>query len=281
MPRYEQGSEEGRRAGARVTSQSRAYFSLADRVAVVTGAASGIGRAAAERFGAAGAVVVLADLQDASELAAGIGGHFVRTDVSDEDAVRALMQTAASVSGRVDICVNNAGIGSEAPLAETSEGDLRRNFDVNVLGVFFGMKHVVEHMPRGGAIVNTASIAGVIGYPTYGAYAASKWAIVGLTKVAALEYGARGIRVNCVCPSSVDTPMLAAQITGTQEVAALLAAAAIDVLISPEQIAAAMHFLVADDGPVISGQALVIDGGATAGVSPTVIRLATAAVVAQ
>jgi 3alpha(or 20beta)-hydroxysteroid dehydrogenase len=266
--------------GDPVSAVARADFSLADKVAVVTGAASGIGHAVATRFSAAGAVVVLADLQDASEAATRMGGYFVQTDVSSEEAVLALMKVARSIRGRIDICVNNAGIGSEAPLRETQRLDLERNFAVNTLGVFFGMKHVVEHMPHGGAIVNTASIAGVIGYPTYSAYSASKWAVVGLTKVAALEYGARGIRVNCVCPSSVDTPMLAAQVTGAEEAEAFRTAAAIDALISPDQVAAAIHFLVADDCPVISGQALVIDGGVTAGVSPGVIELARARMVA-
>jgi NAD(P)-dependent dehydrogenase (short-subunit alcohol dehydrogenase family) len=114
----------------------------------------------------------------------------------------------------------------------------------------------------------------VLGYPTYAAYGASKWGVVGLTKVAAIEYGPRGIRVNCVCPSSVDTPMLAAQANAAEELAALKAAAAIGTLIAPEQIAAVMHFLAADDCPAITGQALVIDGGVTAGISEEVVRLA-------
>jgi 3alpha(or 20beta)-hydroxysteroid dehydrogenase len=132
-------------------------------------------------------------------------------------------------------------------------------------------------MPPGGAIVNTASIAGVIGYPTYSAYGASKFAIVGLTKIAALELGPRGIRVNCICPSSVNTPQLRDDPTGDVEVAALGTASGLRRLIQPEDVAAAMHFLVADDCPVISGQAIVLDGAATAGISPALIELTSQA----
>jgi NAD(P)-dependent dehydrogenase (short-subunit alcohol dehydrogenase family) len=249
-------------------------FSLANKVAVITGAASGIGLATARRFSEAGAKVVLADVADASEAAAELGGRWVSTDVGDEKQVQALMRAAADVAGHIDICVNNAGIGTEAPLHHTSGVDLTRNWSTNTVGVFFGMKHALPFMPSGSAIVNTASIAGVLGYPTYAAYAASKWAVVGLTKVAALEYGPRGIRVNCVCPSSVNTPMLRNMASRDSETAALLAAAPLDDLIEPEHIAAAMQFLVADDCPLISGQALIIDGGATAGISTRLIELA-------
>ena len=117
----------------------------------------------------------------------------------------------------------------------------------------------------------------MIGYPTYSAYGASKFAIVGLTKIAALELGPRGIRVNCICPSSVNTPQLRDDPTGDVEVAALGTASGLRRLIQPEDVAAAMHFLVADDCPVISGQAIVLDGAATAGISPALIELTSQA----
>jgi 3alpha(or 20beta)-hydroxysteroid dehydrogenase len=253
-------------------------FSLTDKVAVVTGGASGIGSAAAERFAAAGAIVVIGDVTDASSLADAIGGLYVRTDISCEDDVRALMARAAELRGRVDVCINNAGITvAETAIADTAGDELRRAIEVNTLGVLFGLKHAPAHMPAGGSIVNTASLAAVIGFPTYAAYAASKAAIVSLTRTAAIELGPQGIRVNAICPSSVDTPMLAAQPTGEVEAAIARQAAPLGTIVSPEQVAALMHFLAADDCPSISGQAINIDGGLTAGISTAIIEgLATA-----
>jgi NAD(P)-dependent dehydrogenase (short-subunit alcohol dehydrogenase family) len=243
-------------------------FELTGKVAVVTGAASGIGRAVAERFTAAGATVVLADLADATELAASLGGRYVRTDVAREQEVEALMASAAEIRGSIDVCVNNAGITvDETPLPETTRDELQRAIDVNVAGVLFGLKHAPGHMTTGGAIVNTASLAALVGFPAYGSYAASKAAIVSLTRTAAIELGEAGIRVNCICPSSVDTPMLAAQPAGELEAAATARAAPLATIISPEQAAALIHFLAADDCPVISGQAINIDGGISAGIS--------------
>jgi 3alpha(or 20beta)-hydroxysteroid dehydrogenase len=256
-------------------------FDLTDKIAVVTGAASGIGLATARRFSAAGATVILADVNDASHIASELHGYFVRTDVSVEAEVQELMTTAAATRGRIDICINNVGVGTSADLEDADAADFTNAYQVNTLGTLFGIKHVVPFMTRGGAIVNTASIAGVIGYPTYGAYGASKFAIVGLTKIAAMELGPKGIRVNCVCPSSVNTPQLAAQTNGPSEVATLGTMAGFRKLIEPEEVAAAMHFLVADDCPVVSGQSLLLDGGATAGVSQALIDLATAAIQAD
>ena len=252
-------------------------FDLKDKVAVVTGSASGIGLATARRLAAAGATVVMGDLVDSSKVAKEIGGKYVRVDVSIENQVEDLMKSASLLNGQIDICINNAGVALPAPLTETTTSELERAFHVNTLGVFFGMKHAIGFMPKGGAIVNTASLAGVVGYPTYASYGASKFAIVGLTKIAALEFGSQGVRVNCVCPSSVETPQLADDPTGAVEVAALGSASALKGLIQPEHVAALMHFLVSEDCPLISGQAIVLDGAATAGISPTILELAWAA----
>jgi 3alpha(or 20beta)-hydroxysteroid dehydrogenase len=253
-------------------------FSLAGKTAVITGAASGIGRATAERFAAAGAGVVLADLADATDLASRLGGTFVQTDVSDESAVAALMSHASARYGRIDVAVNNAGITGEGPLAEADTGEFERMIRINMMSVVYGLKHAAPHMTAGGSIINTSSLAGLTGFPAYGAYAASKAAVVSLTKVAAMEYGPLGIRVNAICPSSVDTPMLAAQPGGEIEAAVTRIASPLGRIIAAEDIAALMHFLAADDCPVISGQALSIDAGALAGLSlAAVSALASAA----
>jgi 3alpha(or 20beta)-hydroxysteroid dehydrogenase len=259
-----------------------AMFDLSGKVAVITGGASGIGRAAAERFAAAGATVVLGDVTDSSALADALGGVYVRTDVSREDDVAALMARAAELRGGIDVCLNNAGITvAETPIAETAGDELRRAVEVNTMGVFFGLKHAPVHMPAGGAIVNTASLAAVIGFPTYAAYAASKAAIVSLTLTAAIELGPLGIRVNAICPSSVDTPMLAAQETGELEAAIARQAAPLGAIVAPEHVAALMHFLAADDCPLVSGQAINLDGGVTAGISTGIIESLAAGVVAE
>jgi NAD(P)-dependent dehydrogenase (short-subunit alcohol dehydrogenase family) len=188
------------------------------------------------------------------------------------------MARAAELRGRIDICINNAGITvAETPIAETAGDELRRAVDINTMGVFFGLKHAPAHMPAGGSIVNTASLAAVVGFPTYAAYAASKAAILSLTMTAAIELGPLGIRVNAICPSSVDTPMLAAQETGDLEAAIARQAAPLGAIVGPEHVAALMHFLAADDCPLVSGQAINVDGGVTAGISIGIIESLAAA----
>jgi 3alpha(or 20beta)-hydroxysteroid dehydrogenase len=248
-------------------------FELTDKVAVVTGAASGIGKAVAERFAAAGAKVVLADIADAGDLAEGLGGVYVRTDISRESDVAALVAAAAGIKGWIDVCVNNAGIAvAETPIPETDAAEMERAFRVNALGTFYGLKHAPSAMPAGGSIVNTASLAALVGFPSYASYAASKAAVVSLTRTAAVELGPAGIRVNCICPSSVDTPMLASQESGEIEAAMSSVAAPLGRIVGPEQAAALVHFLAADDCPVISGQALNLDAGVSAGFSVELIE---------
>jgi NAD(P)-dependent dehydrogenase (short-subunit alcohol dehydrogenase family) len=178
------------------------------------------------------------------------------------------MSSVAAEHGRIDILVNNAGIFVEGLIEETPTDDWRRAFEVNALGMRHGIRYATPHMHAGSAIVNTASIAARVGFPGYGAYTASKAAVVAITQVAAMEYGPRGIRVNCICPSSVNTPMLAAQGNRDTEVALTSIAAALGRIVEPEEVAALIHFLVAEDCAILSGLTLPIDGGMTAGMSP-------------
>jgi NAD(P)-dependent dehydrogenase (short-subunit alcohol dehydrogenase family) len=239
-------------------------FSLAGKVAVVTGGASGIGAATARRFARAGARVVIGDVADATEVAREIGGLALATDVSREAEVERLLETALRSYGRLDVLVNNAGIGAGGVLAELREADLDANLNVNLKSVVWGIKHAAPRIADGGSIMSTASLAGAIGAPSYGAYVASKAAIIGVTKTAALELAPRGVRVNCVCPATIDTPM-ARNDAGSVEarIAALLHP--LGRMGRPEEVAALFHFLAADESAFITGLAIAIDGGLSAG----------------
>ncbi len=249
-------------------------FRLDDRVAVITGGAAGIGLAIASRLRNAGALIVVADIADGSDVADRLGGGFVRTDVSIDSEVEALMAEVGERFDRIDILVNNAGIarGVES-VGEQSDSDYRDQFGVNVMGVVHGIRHVTRWMPDGGSIVNIASLAGIIGFPGYGSYVTSKWAVVGLTKTAALELASRRIRVNAVCPSGVATAMYDAEET-PEEVALIEMVQPIARPGAADEVAAAVHFLVAGDCALLTGQALVLDGGLTAGPSVATMKMA-------
>ncbi|MGW0039205.1 SDR family NAD(P)-dependent oxidoreductase [Gordonia sp. NPDC003376] len=247
-------------------------FGFTDKVCVVTGGGSGIGLAVATLFANDGARVVLADIADAAEAAASLDATYIRTDVSDERDVAALMAQTAALHGRIDVVVNNAGIIREAALGDTTIEDFDTSIAVNAHGVLFGLKHAARFMQPGGAIVNTASLAAQVGFPGYASYAASKAAIVSLTRVAAIELGRSGIRVNCICPSSVDTPMLAAQENGDVEQAITTLASPLGMSISGADIASVIAFLASDAAAAVSGQAIAVDAGATAGYSEQLIE---------
>lgn len=242
------------------------------KVALVTGAGGGIGRAVACALAAEGASVVVADIVEAGREtvalieAAGGNAVFVRTDVQSSADTAAMVREAVDHYGSLDIAVNNAGIDPEvAPEAEWDEVAMARILGVNVQGVFLCLKHEIARMldQGGGAIVNLASAAGVVGVANKPAYTASKHAVVGLTKASALQYASRGIRINAVCPGAVDTQMLQGNLAEGVDKSLVGANHPIGRLASPEEIARAVLWLCSDDAGYVLGHALVVDGGLT------------------
>ena len=241
---------------------------LEGKAVVVTGGASGIGRATALQCAAEGAHVVIADVQDATSVVAAArqrNVHFQRTDVSVAAEVAALMRWVAGQHGRLDVLVNAAGVGGgSAPTAEYAEADFDRVIAINLKGVFLCMKHALAEMllAGGGAIVNIASILGLVGMAQTPAYSAAKGGVVQLTKVAALEYASRNIRVNCICPGIIDTPMLqGVPAAGRQQ---LVERQPIGRLGRAEEIAATAVFLASDASAFTTGAVFAVDGGFTA-----------------
>ncbi|MCB0086533.1 MAG: glucose 1-dehydrogenase [Caldilineaceae bacterium] len=256
-------------------------FSFGDRVALITGGASGLGRATALAFAEAGAHVVISDVNDRDGQAlcqqiqdTGGDARYVRADVSDQEEVMHLMEAAVAAHGRIDFALNNAGIGGEQALTgDYSEATWQRVLAVNLTGVWYCMKAEIAQMltqeavgEQRGVIVNLASIAGLIGAPYLSAYAAAKHGVVGLTKTAALEYVRQGIRINAICPGWTDTPMVAG-VTGTDTAATqrMLAGIPARRLGKPEEVAAAVLYLCSEPAAFITGHPLVLDGGIVAG----------------
>ena len=244
-------------------------------VAVITGAAAGIGRATALAFAEKGARVVVADIDadagnEVVETARAAGGEaiFVRCDVTREEDVAGLVNAALEAYGRVDYAVNNAGIEVEqSKLAEGDEGTFDRIIDVNVRGVWRCMRHQIPAMLEqgGGVIVNTASVAGLGAAPKMSIYSASKHAVIGLTKSAAVEYAKKGIRVNAVCPAVIDTAMFRRAAESDPRKAEYASAMhPVGRLGRAEEIAAAVLYLCSNDAGFTTGVALPLDGGATA-----------------
>lgn len=239
-----------------------------DRTVIVTGAASGIGRAMAERFRDEGATVHGGDL-DPDGVPEGCRAHPV--DVSDEEQVAALVDAAIRDTGRVDVLCNNAGTGSTADVLGCTPEEWDRVFAVNARGVFLGTRSVLPHMlDRGaGAIVNTASVAGMVGLRDRAAYCASKGAVIAFTRQVAIQYAGTGVRCNCICPGTVDTPWVADLLDQAEDPAGrrneLIARQPAGRLGTPEEIAEAALYLASDAAGFVTGSALVIDGGLVAG----------------
>ncbi|MEY2244784.1 SDR family NAD(P)-dependent oxidoreductase [Streptomyces sp. BF23-18] len=253
---------------------------LDGRVVLITGAARGQGEQEARLFAAEGARVVVADVLDdqGQELAKEIGAHYVHLDVGQEADWTAAVASAKAAYGRIDGLVNNAGILRFNALVDTPLAEFMQIVQVNQVGVFLGIKTLAPEIAEagGGTIVNTASFTGLTGMAYVGAYAATKHAIVGLTRVAALELAEKGIRVNAVCPGAVDTAMSnPAQLSpgGDGEEASRALDAFYGKLVPlgrigrPEDVARLALFLTGEDSSYITGQPFVIDGGWLAGVS--------------
>ncbi|MGE4430916.1 MAG: SDR family NAD(P)-dependent oxidoreductase [Sphingobium sp.] len=249
-------------------------FDLTGKAAIVTGAGSGIGAAIARRFRAAGADVLVADINPQAEMpAASWGCAFRRTDVGQPDEMAALCEAAASRFGKLDILVNNAGVAAAAAISDADEARSQRFWRVHILGVQMGMKEAAARMMAGGAIVNISSITALRGFLQWGEYAATKAGIISLTQTAAVEYGPRGIRVNCIAPGIIDTPLAMDEapgmVTRNANVFTLLGRIG-----QPDELAAAVHFMASDDASYITGQTLLVDGGWSTGTSTQGIELA-------
>ena len=241
---------------------------LSGKVAIITGAGSGIGAATARRFVLEGARVVVVDITGVEEKIAGeLGEHAVavHADVANSSDVRSMIDAATSRFDRLDILVNNAGIeGEQAPTAECTEENFDRVVAVNLRGVFLGMKYGIPAMiaSGGGSIINTASVAGLVGFAGIPAYCASKGGVIQLSKTAALEYAGQKIRVNAVCPGVIWTPMVERLTGGTEEGrAAIVALEPVGRMGSAEEIADLILYLASDESAFVTGAAIPIDGG--------------------
>ena len=244
---------------------------LQDKICLITGGASGIGRAAALAFAREGAILTIADIsaggEETARLAQNAGGRaaFTRCDISVPAEVEALIAGIAARHGRLDCAFNNAGIeGPLVPMAEVSEELWDRIIKVDLRGVWLCLKHEVRQMlgQGHGAIVNTSSTAGICGTPGYSPYTAAKHGVVGLTRSVALQCAKSGIRVNAICPGLTDTPMMDRILGGDPETEKLFVAGTpVGRKARPEEIAAAALWLCSDDASFVTGAIMPVDGG--------------------
>ncbi len=243
---------------------------LDGKVAVITGAGSGIGRAIAERFHAEGASVVVADISgNESAVASSLGERAlgVRADVTSSRDIQAMFDFTTARFGGIDILCNNAGIDGEMHyIADVDEASFERVMAINLRGVFLGMKFVIPLLKRrgGGSIINIASTAGITATPGLGVYGASKAGVMQLSRSAAVEYARDGIRVNAVCPAMIETPMVAHLLqTNPQDAARVLAVTPMGRVGQPQEVAGVALFLASDESTYVTGVSLPVDGAYT------------------
>lgn len=253
-------------------------FSLQNKITLVTGAGSGIGRAIAETFARAGAFVFVTDRDETSgretlkslQSPADRAG-FLSLDVASEDDCQQVARKVLAGQGRLDVLVNNAGIGHVGTILQTTAQDLDRLYAVNVRGVFNVSRAFLPEMLKhhSGSIINLASIGGVVGVRDRVAYCATKFAVVGLTRSMALDHAKDGVRVNCICPGRVETPFVAARLSEypdpEQARREMSATQAVGRMGRPEEIAAAAVYLASDESAFVTGSEFIIDGGFSAG----------------
>lgn len=256
--------------------------SLQNKVAVVTGGASGIGLACAKRFAAEGATVVAFDLRETQPWKSFAAQHpqsaFYKLDVTDGGAQKSAVDEIAEKYGTVDVLVTAAGVGEAGPASMVDEAQWRRVIDINLTGTFLSVQAVLEKMlAKGkGSIITIASIEGIVGTEGGGAYNASKGGVVLLTKNLSIDYARKGIRCNCICPGFIETPMFT-DIIGQESMVAVKDSICAEIKMGrfgqPEEIAAAANFLASDDASYITGHSLVVDGGYTAGHSHGIVDM--------
>jgi len=248
---------------------------LTNKIAIITGAGSGQGRAAALTFSREGAKIVVSDWkpelgEETVTLVQKAGGKaiFVRTDVSESADVQNLIRTTVSTFGRIDILYNNAGVGFSSPLSmsdviNTPEADWDRVIAINLRSMYLTAKYGVPEMIKsgGGSIINTASIAALIGSGAAHAYTAAKGGMVALSRALAVEFGPKNIRVNCICPGAIDTPMIAPVVEPLKKSGRLFMTSPIRRLGTPEDIANCALFLASDESSFVTGATIVVDGG--------------------
>ena len=242
---------------------------MKNKTVIITGAASGIGKATAELFSGEGANVIISDIQEAQGksvaeniISAGGKASFIKTDVARPEDMEALVDFAIRTYGKLDVAVNNAGIGGELnPIADMSIEGWQKVIAVNLNSLFYGMKYQIQAMLKGGggSIVNISSILGAAGFAGSAAYTAAKHGVVGLTKTAALEYSAMGIRINAVGPGFIDTPLLNALDVETKK--QLVALHPIGRLGKSEEVAELIYWLGSDKSSFVTGSYYAIDGG--------------------
>lgn len=250
---------------------------MSNQVALITGGATGIGKAVARKLVARGVTVVMTGRRQTVGEAAvkeieaaardGAQVRFIQNDVTDETAVKGLIDQVVAEFGRLDYAVNNAAISNEtANMVQSSSDNYRDMVNTNILGVYYSMKYELTHMVQqgSGAIVNLASIAGLNGIPYAGPYASTKHAVVGLTKSSALDHATQGIRVNAVAPGAIKTDIIAAQLEGGDQnynEASISAMHPMNRLGQPEEVANAICWLLSDEASFVTGHVLNVDGG--------------------